>query len=188
MNYKMECYTGSGLTHGAVLHQIVLPQQSREKALKGVHDEVGHLGYECALDLAPARLFYPKMARDIEDRCHTCERCFRRKANPQKAAPMESIQTTFPLELVCMDYLSLEPDNRDIRNVLVITDHFTKFAVAIQTKDQKAKTIAKALWENFIVHYGFPSRRLSDQGRDFESHTIRELCALIGADKVRTTP
>ncbi|KAL1254368.1 hypothetical protein QQF64_016597 [Cirrhinus molitorella] len=175
-------------THGSVLHQIVLPKQYRERALKGVHDEVGHLGYERAIDLARARFFWPKMARDVEDRCRTCERCFRRKANPQKAAPMESIQTMFPLELICMDYLSLEPDNRDTRNILVITDHFTKFAVAIPTKDQKAKTIAKALWENFIVHYGFPSHLLSDQGRDFESHTIRELCALIGADKVRTTP
>lgn len=69
-----------------------------------------------------------------------------------------------------------------------MTDHFTKFAAVVPTKDQKAKTIAKAFWENFIVHYGFPSRILSDQGKDFESHTIRELCALIGADNVRTTP
>lgn len=46
----------------------------------------------------------------------------------------------------------------------------------------------RALWVNFIVHYGFPSRLLSDQGRDFESKTIKELCALMGADKIRTTP
>lgn len=175
-------------THGTVLHQLVLPQKCRERALDGVHDEVGHLGCERALDLARARFFWPKMARDIENKCYTCEKCFRRKASPQKAAPMESIQTTYPLDLICMDYLSLEPDNHDTRNILVMTDHFTKFAVAVPTKDQKAKTIAKAFWENFIVHYGFPSRILSDQGKDFESHTIRELCALIGADKVRTTP
>uniref|UniRef100_A0A8C5DDV5 Gypsy retrotransposon integrase-like protein 1 n=1 Tax=Gouania willdenowi TaxID=441366 RepID=A0A8C5DDV5_GOUWI len=173
---------------GSPVYQLVLPEQFRGQALKGVHDDVGHLGSERALHLARARFYWPKMAKAIDERCKNCERCFRRKTVPQKAAPLENIHATYPLELVCMDYLSIEPDNRDTRNVLVITDHFTKFAVAVPTKDQKARTIAKALWENFIVHYGFPSRLLSDQGRDFESKTIRELCTLIGADKVRTTP
>lgn len=51
-----------------------------------------------------------------------------------------------------MDYLSLEPDGRGTKNVLVITDHFTKYAVAVPTTDQKEKTVAKALWNNFLVH------------------------------------
>lgn len=173
---------------GNLVYQLVLPEQFRERALQGVHDDVGHLGSERALHLARARFFWPRMARDIEEKCQKCERCFRRKAVPQKAAPLENISATYPLELLCMDYLSIEPDSRDTRNVLVITDHFTKFAMAVPTTDQKARTVAKALWEHFIVHYGFPSRLLSDQGRDFESKTIRELCTLIGADKVRTTP
>uniref|UniRef100_A0A3B4ZHB9 Gypsy retrotransposon integrase-like protein 1 n=1 Tax=Stegastes partitus TaxID=144197 RepID=A0A3B4ZHB9_9TELE len=173
---------------GKPVYQLVRPQQFRERALQGVHDEVGHLGFERALHLARARFYWPKMAKCVEEKCKKCVRCIRRKAVPQKAAPLENISATYPLQLVCMDYLSIEPDNRDTRNVLVITDHFTKFAVAVTTKDQKAKTIAKALWENFIVHYGFPSRLLSDQGRDFESKTIKELCALIQADKIRTTP
>ena len=173
---------------GNLVYQLVLPEQFRERALQGVHNDVGHLGSERALHLARARFYWPRMARDIEEKCQKCERCFRRKAVPQKAAPLENISATYPLELLCMDYLSLKPDDRDTRNILVITDHFTKFAVAVPTRDQKARTVAKALWENFIVHYGFPSRLLSDQGRDFESKTIRELCTLIGADKVRTTP
>lgn len=174
--------------HGRPVYQLVLPKSFRQRALQGIHDEVGHLGAERALHLARSRFYWPRMTKDIEEKCQKCERCFRRKAAVQKAAPMESITTTYPLELICMDYLSLEPDSRDTRNILVITDHFTKFAVAVSTRDQKAKTIAKALWENFIVHYGFPSRLLSDQGRDFESKTIKELCSVIGATKVRTTP
>lgn len=66
--------------------------------------------------------------------------------------------------------------------------HFTKYAVAIPTKDQKASTVAKTLWEHFLVYYGFPERLHSDQGRDFESHTIKELCALAVIRKVRTSP
>lgn len=124
----------------------------------------------------------------IENKCKKCPRCLMRKGLPQRAAPLENIHATYPLELVCMDYLSIEPDSRDTRNALVLTDHFTKFAVAVPTRDQKVKTIAKALWENLIIPYGFPCRLLNDQGRDFQSKIVKELCALIGAKKVWTTP
>lgn len=92
------------------------------------------------------------------------------------------------MELVCRDFLSIEPDSKTTKDVLVITDHFTKYAVSIPTKDQKATTVAKNLWENFLVHYDLPERLHSDQGRDFESRTIKELYSLLGIHKVRTSP
>uniref|UniRef100_A0A3Q2XXG7 Gypsy retrotransposon integrase-like protein 1 n=1 Tax=Hippocampus comes TaxID=109280 RepID=A0A3Q2XXG7_HIPCM len=170
------------------VYQLVLPHQYRERALRGVHDEVGHLGFDRALHLARARFYWPKMARSIEDKCKRCPRCVMRKGIPQRAAPLENIHATYPLELVCMDYLSIEPDSRDTRNVLVLTDHFTKFAIAVPTRDQRAKTVAKALWDNLIIPYGFPCRLLSDQGRDFESKLIKDLCEFVGVKKIRTTP
>ena len=99
---------------------------------------------------------------------------------------MVNINTTRPLELLCMDYLSLEADKSGTKDILVITDHFTKFAVAIPTPNQKARTVAKCLWENFMVHYGIPEKLHSDQGPDFESRTIKELCQVAGIHKVRT--
>lgn len=128
------------------------------------------------------------MTADVARKVRTCERCVRRKTQPDKAAPLVSIQTTRPMELVCMDFLSLEPDSRNTEDILIIMDYFTKYAVAIPTRDQKASTVAKSLWERFLVHYGFPERLHGDQGRDFESHTIKELCALAGIRKVRTSP
>ena len=41
---------------------------------------------------------------------------------------------------------------------------------------------------NFIRHYGFPEKFLSDQGRNFESELISELCKLAQGEKVHTTP
>ena len=49
-------------------------------------------------------------------------------------APLQPIHVTQPLELVHMDYLFLEPSKGNIENVLVITDHFTRYALAYPSK------------------------------------------------------
>ncbi|CAL9694123.1 unnamed protein product [Knipowitschia caucasica] len=128
------------------------------------------------------------MAADVETKIKTCNRCIRRKVPPERAAPLVNIKTSRPLELVCMDYLSLEADKSNTKDILVLTDHFTKYAVALPTANQKARTVAKCLWEHFIVNYGIPERLHTDQGPDFECHLIKELCDLAGIRKTRTTP
>ena len=69
-----------------------------------------------------------------------------------------------------------------------MTDHFTRYAQAFPTRNQLAKTTAKIIFENFVVHYGFPARIHSDQGRNFESSLIKELCSLACVHKSWTTP
>ena len=97
-------------------------------------------------------------------------------------------ETSQPMELVCIDFLKLEKSKGGIENVLVVTDHFTKYTQAYPTTNQTASTTAKVLFERFFVHYGFLSRIHSDQGRNFESKLIEELCHLTGTQKSRTTP
>ena len=70
----------------------------------------------------------------------------------------------------------------------MITDHFTRYALAYASKTQTAQATARILWDNFICHYGFPEQFISDQGRNFESDLIKELCKIAGVKKLHTTP
>lgn len=87
-----------------------------------------------------------------------------------------------------MDYLSLESSTGRYQLILVITDHFIKYAVAVPTKNQTAKTTAEAFYNNFVIHYGLPKRLHSGQGANFESKLIKELCDFIGIERSRITP
>ena len=99
---------------------------------------------------------------------------------------MENIDATFPMELVHMDYLTIEANEggKDV-HILVITDHFTHYVQTIVTSSQTAKCTAQNLWDKFIVHYGLPEKILTDQGHNFKSDLLKELCELAQVNKIR---
>ena len=66
-----------------------------------------------------------------------------RKSNPGICAELVNIKSTAPMEIVCVDYLSLERSKGGIENVLVITDHFSRYAQAFPMRNQTAKTTAR---------------------------------------------
>ena len=72
--------------------------------------------------------------------------------------------------------------------MLIVTDHFSRYAQAYPTKDQKAGTVARVLWRNFFCRFGFPAKLHADQGRNFESAIVKELCKCTGIVKTHTTP
>ena len=169
------------------LWQLVLPQQLIEKALTGCHDQVGHLGRDRTLSLLRERFYWPSLYKDAIEHLDSCRKCKLRKSRVPRAE-LVPIQASRPMELVHLDYLCLEPCKGQVENVLVITDHFTRYAQAFPAKSQTAKVTAKVLWHNFICHYGFPEKFISDQGRNFESQLIADLCKLAKVKKIRTSP
>ena len=83
------------------------------------------------------------MTEDVTRHIRQCERCFQFKASPDRA-PMENVDATYPMELVHMDYLTIEANEggKDA-HILVITDHFTRYAQAIVMSLQTAKCTAQ---------------------------------------------
>ena len=167
--------------------QLILPVHLAKKVLNSCHDQIGHQGIDRTLSLLRERFYWPGMHKQATLYINKCQKCVKRKAIPD-VAPLQPIIASQPMELVHMDFLSIEPSKGNIENVLIITDHFTRYVQAYASKTQTAQATAKLLWENFIRHYGFPEKFLSDQGRNFESELISELCKLAQVEKVHTTP
>ena len=173
--------------HGRTFLQAVLPPSLRMIALQGAHDKIGHLGRDKTLEILQERVWWPGMRRDVVTYVANCERCIRFKSPPERA-PMEPFTAGTPMELVHIDFLKLEGKDDTYRDILVITDHFTGYAQAHVCANQKAPLVAKVLVENFFQHYGLPDKIISDQGTNFESDLIKELCGILGVKKIRTTP
>ena len=83
------------------------------------------------------------------------------------------------LELVHLDFLTLggKTDDSKSVNVLVVTCY----------PKQTTVIVAKTLWENFLMHYGWPEKILTDQGKSFENNLIWELCELAQVKKLHTS-
>ena len=73
-------------------------------------------------------------------------------------------------------------------NILVVIDHIPQYAQAFVTPSQIAWVVAETLWDKFSMHYGLPEKIPSDQGCNFKSKLIAELCELSQTKKLQNTP
>ena len=73
--------------------------------LDSLHDQAGHQCRDHTLSLVQDCFFWPGMWTDIENKIKTCEGCIKRRASTDNKAPLVSIQSVQPLELVCIDCL-----------------------------------------------------------------------------------
>ena len=53
------------------------------------------------------------------------------------------------------------------KNILVMTDHLTRWPVAMAIPDKEATTVAKATYKDLVLVHGCPEILLSDNGKEF---------------------
>ena len=175
--------------HQTEINQFVLPPAYRKRVVLACHDEMGHLGMDRTLLLLQDRVYWPGMSKDVRDHIRTCDRCERAKDREDKEE-IEQTEASYPLEMVHVDLL-LIGGKKDVRkdiNVLVVTDHFTRYAQAYLISSQTALEVAKKLYTNFFTNYGWPTKLITDQGPQFEGRLFQQLMREAEIRKIRTTP
>ena len=169
--------------------QIVLPEKFHPIVYQELHDENGHLGSERVFDLASQRFYWAHMKSDIEHYTTKVCKCLKQwHPNKPPRAPMQSIVTTQPFELVAIDFLHLERSSGGFEYVLVVMDHLLRYAQAYPTRDKSGKTAATKLYDDFILCFGFPAKIHHDQGGEFENQLATSLEKLCGIKHSTTTP
>jgi transposase InsO family protein len=175
-----------------VREQIVLPSSRATAVLREAHDGVSgaHLGVTKTLHKVRERFYWPHMQRDIQQWINSCDVCARAKGPHVKTrGPLQTYNVGAPFERCAMDVIGPFPESqRGNRCALIVSDYFTKWVEVFPIPNQEAVTVADCLVNGWVSRYGVPLELHSDQGRNFESAVMTELCARLGIHKTRTTP
>ena len=126
--------------------QVVLPVSMRKLVYKHLHVDMGHLGSERVLEMARKRVYWPKMEEDVNNFIHKkCACLLEKRPHQQLKAPLQSIYTSTPMELITIDFLKLEKGSGGNEYVLLIVDHFTRYAQGYACRNKSAVTAARKL-------------------------------------------
>lgn len=168
--------------------QTVLPESLHQAVYTELHEKMGHLGLERVFDLARRRFFWPHMRADIDFYIRRKCACVVQKAdNSKERAPLVPMHATYPFEIVSIDYCKLDRGS-GFEYILVVIDHFTRFAQAYPTRSNKGPAAANKLFNQFILQFGHPTRIHHDQGKEFNSKMFQQLHHLTGIKASNTTP
>ena len=171
---------------------IVAPKDLQNFILENCHDSptAGHMGIIKTLMNVKHYATWYQMQQTVTNYVRGCETCNKQKTGNRRAkAAQTSYHVGSPMERVHIDILGpISESDRGNRYVLVMVDQFTKWVECCALPDQSAETVARSFVDNIVARLGCPFELHSDQGRNFESNVVKEICRLLEISKTRTTP
>ena len=143
------------ITNDVESHQLVLSREYYQAVLCMVHDDYSHQGLDQTLALVRERFYWGTMNQNITEYVTKSHWCYVAKDHYTGPQTQQGLLVANNLvDLLCIDFLKVDPSSGSKENILVLTDAFTKFSQAFVTNNQKALTIAKILVDKWFYVYG----------------------------------
>ena len=170
--------------------EIVMPAVWRDEIIKMLHASpgAGHFGIKRTVERLRSRVYWPRLTDSVKRYCQQCEQC-QKKKNPAKVprAPMKKYVSGVPNERVQIDIVGPLIETHKLNKFLIVlTDCFTKWARAYAVPRTTATAVADTVLD-WVSQFGVMQILHSDQGKQFESIVITELCQKLGILKTRAT-
>lgn len=180
--------------------EIILVQRpprisSREEKLKVMqtyhNDELygGHCGQKRMYAKIRNSYYWPNMSKDVSKFVKNCHICKLTKPGIRTKQEMTLTETPAqPLDIVQIDTIGpMQKSNNGFQYAVTLVDELSKFLVIIPVLDKTAKTIARAIFEQFVLKYGPMKTIKTDRGTEYLNEVIRELCVLLKSNHLIST-
>ena len=203
-NHNIKIY-GRYLTNMFIRGGIIVKKVITEKMVKYIpvgslemvselalntHRRLSHIGRNKLEKKLKDEIWHPQLYRIVSDVTRSCIDCQRNKGitNAPKP-PVHRINPQRPLQLVEADLMALPKTTKGSVALLVVIDHFSKWATAAPLKNKTAATVVYAM-ENRVLPYlvGNIEEILTDNGPEFGSRVFDEMCNRFNIKHRKTTP
>lgn len=177
---------------GAEGERLVVPESMRLKVLHLGHSVpwAGHLGQQKTLSRIASRFYWPRLYTDVADFCKSCPECqLVRPAKKSDRAPLVSLPIIdIPFSRIAMDIVGpLERSRSGNRYILVVADYATRYPEVFPLRNIKTRQVVNALVQLFS-RVGLPKEIITDQGTNFTSRLMKQVCSMLRIHPIQTTP
>ena len=154
---------------------IVLPQLYHTELLFRSHNQMGHQGIDKVYQRILKRFEWPGMKKACEKWVTACLLCQQVKDPRNLRFPLQSIESSEFNEVVQIDHQKICMTDSGYNQVLVMIDHFTKYAEAVPCITASAEETCDHLINTCIARHGCPMTFQSDNGTAFVGEPTKEL-------------
>uniref|UniRef100_A0AC34FIH0 Reverse transcriptase n=1 Tax=Panagrolaimus sp. ES5 TaxID=591445 RepID=A0AC34FIH0_9BILA len=165
----------------------IVPREIRKFLWEDKHSGLfgGHFGTKKIKTLLRYRYYWNNMGNDLAEWSKACMQCFAHGSHRRDRPPLHPIKTDLPMQIVGMDIAEMPNTEKGYKNMLVIIDHFTKYASAYPLHTKSAEEVAKVFLEKWCLReQRFPRQVISDMGREFDNKLLSRITELTNIESI----
>lgn len=184
--FKNECHKLLNDLHISLVRQPRVIESNEEKLdlITSFHNDPvfgGHCGQKKLYAKLRSNFYWKGMTRDVANFIKKCEKCRLNKVKPSNREPLVITPTPQrPFDIIIIDTCGpLTTSQYNNKYAVTIMCDLTKYLIVAAIPNKEAKTVARAIFENFVLIYGPMKHMNSDLGTEYKNEILRELCELL---------
>lgn len=170
----------------------ITDDDEKSRIIKAYHDDPisgGHFGRNKLYSKLKELYHWSGMSKDIARYVSNCQKCLLNKVRSATREPMKLTPTPqAPFDVIIIDTIGpLQQSDAGNKYAVTMICDLTKYLISVPVRDKTAKSVARAICENFVLKYGPMKQIRTDMGTEYKNELLRELCKLLKIEHFTST-